>query len=125
MKEKDLDWVLGEIQTGHMSRAEAREEVEKLFPEIVICAAVRAKDGTIYRGHRHGHALYKPFGLQGMPGYEGERPHGDDQGFITSRNRYVTREEAYRIFVESGAVSVDESRHPMAGRMELYSEDLY
>lgn len=93
--------------------------------EIIICAAVRAKDGFIVRGHRHGHALYKPFGLQGIPGYEDERPHGDDQGFITSTNRYVNRKEAYKIFVESGAVSVDEKEHPMKGRDELFSEDLY
>jgi len=92
-------------------------------PEIVICAAVRAKDGKIYRGHRHGHALYKPFGLQGVPGYEDERPYGDDQGFITSRNRYVTRKEGYELQIAAGIESVDKN-NPYAGG-ELYSEDLY
>lgn len=90
--------------------------------EIVICAAVRAKDGTVYRGHRHGHALYKPFGLQGMPGYEDERPHGDDQGFITSKNRYVTREEGMKIQIAAGIPSHDPGGY--RGK-ELFSEDLY
>lgn len=90
--------------------------------EIIICAAVRAKDGKIIPCWRHGNGVYT---LHSIPGYEDERPHGDDQGFLTSKNRYVNREEAYRIFVESGAVSVDEEQHPMASRDELYSEDLY
>lgn len=93
--------------------------------EIIICAAVRAKDGFTYRGHRHSHAIHKPFGLQGVPGYENERPSGDDQGFITSHNRYVNRKEAMQIFKESGAVSADEKQHPIIDRDELYSEDLY
>lgn len=90
--------------------------------EIVICAAVRAKDGFIYRGHRHGHALYKPYGLQGVPGYENERPHGDDQGFITSRNRYVNRKEALELQLAAGIKSVDPGGYRGG---ELYSEDLY
>lgn len=94
----------------------------KELREIVICAAVRAKDGLVYRGHRHGHALYKPFGLQGVPGYEGERPHGDDQGFVTSKNRYVTREEGYQLQLAAGVPSVAPGGY--RGE-ELFSEDLY
>lgn len=90
--------------------------------EIIICAAVRAEDGHIHRGHRHGDAMWA---MQRMPAYEDERPHGDDQGFITSKNRYVNCEEGMRIFKESGAVSADEENHPIANRYELYSEDLY
>jgi hypothetical protein len=56
--------------------------------EIVICAAVRAKDGKIIRGHRHNDAIRA---LHDIPGYEQEHCHGDDQGFVTSTNRYVTR----------------------------------
>ena len=32
-----------------------------------------------------------------MPGYENEYPEGDDQGFVTLDNRFVNREEAYRL----------------------------
>lgn len=88
--------------------------------EVVICAAVRAKDGYIYRGHRHADALR---GLQGMPAYQGERPYGDDQGFITSRNRYVNRTEAARLQKAAGIASVCPSGAYLGG--ECYSEDLY
>jgi hypothetical protein len=86
-------------------------------PEIVICAAVRAKDGTIIRGQGHADALRT---LQGRPGYRDERPHGDDQGFITSRNRYVTRAEGLQLQLAAGIPSARDGY-----TWQLYSEDLY
>jgi hypothetical protein len=62
--------------------------------EIVICAAVRASDGKIVRGRRHVDAIRA---LQATMGYEGENPRGEDQGFVTSENKFVTRWEAYRL----------------------------
>lgn len=91
-------------------------------PEIIICAAVRASDGTVIPCWRHGNGVHT---LHGIPGYEDERPHGDDQGFLTSKSCYVSRKEAYRLFVAAGQISVDEKLHPMTGRDELFSEDLY
>ena len=88
--------------------------------EIVICAAVRAKDGTIIRGHRHNHALRA---LQEIPGYEKERPSSDNQGFITSLNRYVNRKEAAELQIAAGIESADK-KNPYCGG-ECYSEDLY
>lgn len=32
-----------------------------------------------------------------MAGYECENPSGDDQGFVTSADRFVSRREAYRL----------------------------
>lgn len=93
--------------------------------EIVICAAIRASDGYVVRGHRHAHALWA---LQMIPAYKKERPHGLDQGFITSRNRYVGRKEGYRLQKAAGIKSALEGT-PYAGSAyagkELYSEDLY
>jgi len=80
-------------------------------PEIVICAAVRASDGKVVRGHRHNDAIRA---LQAMDGYEGEQPHGEDQGFVTSTNRFVTRGEAYRLHFPN-RTEPD----------ELHSDDLY
>ena len=79
--------------------------------EIIICAAVRASNGKVVRGHRHADAIRA---LQAMHGYEGEQPDGDDQGFVTSTNRFVSREEAYRIHFPN-----------FAGLGELHSDDLY
>lgn len=63
-------------------------------PEIVICAAVRASNGKIVRGYRHNDAIRA---LQAMDGYQDEQPHREDQGFITSADRFVNRQEAYRL----------------------------
>jgi hypothetical protein len=63
-------------------------------PEVVVCAAVRSPDGKIVRGRRHVDAIRA---LQATMGYEGEHPRGEDQGFVTSENRFVTRREAYRL----------------------------
>jgi hypothetical protein len=49
-----------------------------------------------------------------MDGYEGEHPHGEDQGFVTSTNRFVNRQEAYRLHFP-GRAEPD----------ELRSDDLY
>ena len=85
--------------------------------EIVICAAVMADDGSIYRGHRHGDAMNacRQTGRKLANGRE-------QQGFITSLNRYVTREEARRLQDEAGIESVDPEGY--RGKT-LFSEDLY
>lgn len=93
-------------------------------PEIVICSAVRALDGKIVRGHRHHDAIRA---LHMIPGYEKEHcygKNGEDQGFMTSRNRYVTRREGCQLQQAAGIPSIlpfkDSFLHG-----ELYSEDLY
>ena len=87
--------------------------------EIVICAAVKASDGKIVRGHRHADAIRT---LHDMPDYRDERPHGDQQGFITSKNRYVDRREGLRLQQGAGIPSADKDGYRYG---ELYSEDLY
>ncbi len=96
------------------------------LPEIVICAAIRADDGYIVRGHRHNDAIRT---MRGMPRYvDSKAPYGDDQGFITSKNRYVDRREACQIQQAAGIPSFYEQGdepHKAFWNGELYSEDLY
>jgi hypothetical protein len=80
-------------------------------PEIIICAAVRASNGKVVGGHRHNDAIHA---LQALDGYEGEQPHGEDQGFVTSMDRFVNRWEAYRLHFP-------DSTEPD----ELHSDELY
>lgn len=88
----------------------AADESCGVILEIILCAAVRASDGKIVRGYRHVDAIRA---LQEMPGYENEYPHEHDQGFVTVTNRFVNREEAYRLhFLERNEPS------------ELQSDDL-
>ncbi len=85
--------------------------------EICICAAVKASNGMIVIGHRHGHAIRI---IGETPGLEYEQSK-KSQGFITSRNRYVDREEGLQLQLEAGI----KSKSSMGYTNELYSEDLY
>lgn len=87
--------------------------------EIVICAAVISKTGKIYRGHRHSDAL------RTLAEHTGEVPDlwSQSQGFITSKNRYVDRKEAFNLQKLAGIKSVAPEGYDKRG--ELFSEDLY
>lgn len=94
--------------------------------EVVICAAVKAPDGYIIRGHRHSDCVRT---MAGIPRYQGSGAHAsDDEGFITSTGRYVGRKEGYQIQVAAGIPSFLEGGPHADGAYlheELYSEDLY
>lgn len=89
--------------------------------ETCICAAVRLDDGRIFYGHRHHNAMASA------------REHGHDalvaqrmQGFVTTRGRFVDREEGMRLQLAAGIPTADPHR---VGRYveggKLFSEDLY
>jgi hypothetical protein len=91
--------------------AEQREE------ETVVCSAVMADDGSVYRGHRHGHC-FQAIRDEGKK----EMHSADSQGFVTTRNRFVTRKEARSLQDAAGIQSVDKDGY----RYDiLFSEDLY
>ncbi len=88
-------------------------------PEICICAAVKADD-KVFRCHRHHHGLKMVHDAE-------QQDHAltfmsVEQGFITSRNRFVGREEALKLQQAAGLPSVDPSGYRAR---ELFSEDLY
>jgi|GEM_PF-2434206 len=99
--------------------------------EIVICSAVympevKNKDGSlrIIRGHRHHNCFetFRYFLESGQITEEQWSNHPDHQGFITSRNRYVTREEGRLLQDLAGIESVDPDGYRPG---TLFSEDLY
>jgi hypothetical protein len=85
--------------------------------EIVICAAVIATNDEIIRGHRHADCIHtmKRMGLKPKQSHI-------FQGFITSKNRYVSRETGRKLQDAAGIPSASPE-----GYMgdTLYSEDLY
>ncbi len=109
----------------------------KDIPEKIICAAVWYKEipvkkdipvgstnprncptGLVFSGHRHGQCIYTKCAVTGLRDCEsGENV----QGFLTSKNRFVTRREALIIALDQGQV-IDLS--DVRGD-KLYSEDLY
>lgn len=90
--------------------------------EIIICSAIRMPDGYIIRGHRHNDCIAT---ASNIPRYKGSRAHGDNQGFMTSTNRYVTRKEGYEIQKAAGIASRLTDPIEQYHNGELYSEDLY
>ena len=98
---------------------------EKCEFEVCICAAVRY-DGKVWMGHRHAHAYSA---MTDELSYEMSRREmrergvsRAEQGFMTTGNRFVDREEGYRLQVAAGIKS-----HAADGyrNMQLFSEDLY
>lgn len=85
--------------------------------EIVICAAVLAADGRVFRCHRH-HDGLRALSVAGAQYAMREGA----QGFITSRNRYVDRREALALQRAAGIESVAPTGYHAE---ELFSEDLY
>lgn len=88
-----------------------------MVTEIVICAAMITLDGTIIRGHRHHNCRDTAIGM-GLK----VNSHPDNQGFITSKNRFVNRHTAYCLQIGNKIESVAPGGYR---GQELYSEDLY
>ena len=66
--------------------------------EFILCAAIDY-GGTIVSGHRHGDCYEVLKSLIGEIDTD-KLPSRDDQGFLTSENRYVGRKEAWKIAKE-------------------------
>lgn len=91
--------------------------------ETCICAAVRYQDKVWY-GHRHAGALEAMRDeLSWYMNRQELTSIHPEQGFVTTRGRFVNRREAYDIQVAAGRKSVD-TTYGYRGK-ELYSEDLY
>jgi len=82
--------------------------------EICICAAVKDNTGYIWRGHRHADCIF-------LIDQQNRHFKNTDQGFITSENRFVTREEGYQLQITAGIPSFSGGYRGE----RLYSEDLY
>ena len=89
----------------------------KKILEIVICAGIKLKDGRVLRCHRHGDGMLNAHhnGWELFNGIE-------QQGFITSKGRYVSREEGRKLQDKAGIKSADKDGY--RGNT-LFSEDLY
>lgn len=96
--------------------------------ESILCAAIWYKKvdrashrpintpgGVVLCGYRHGNIISQVVALTGKKQFElGE----SIQGFLTSRNRFVDREEAAKIHIQNGG-KLNYST------TDLFSEDIY
>lgn len=89
--------------------------------EIIICSAIKVND-IIFRGHRHCHCFSA---LNDQLSWSRTREQieklSNEQGFVTSHNRFVNRVTALEIATSSGQVI---NKSLVRGK-QLYSEDLY
>ena len=102
--------------------------------EYILCSAIWYKDlplkkdiehnvlpincdrGLVFCGYRHTHCMYTMVSITGLRSVETEV--GEYvQGFLTSKNRFVDREEGARIHRANG--------HKIDFENRLFSEDLY
>lgn len=73
--------------------------------------------GVVFAGYRHGQCIYTKCAVTGLRDAET----GDnEQGFLTSLNRFVDREEAWVI-----AENANQIIREVSGRGTLYSENLW
>lgn len=92
----------------------------------VVCAAIRAEDGTLLLGIRHYSGDMHSQMLARMDGGEKFRHrYGDDQGFVDQRGIYMTREEAYKVAEAAGQIFDQAACREGKNGMQLYSEGLY
>jgi hypothetical protein len=91
--------------------------------ELCICAAIRMPDGEIIRGHRHNHC-YDVVRQRANAKENRENICQAKQGFFTTRNRFVDRQEGMRIQRTSGLPSSQWGDGEYRGDY-LFSEDLY
>jgi hypothetical protein len=76
---------------------------------------VNCDRGLVFCGHRHPHCMYSMISITGLRQCEA----GEEiQGFLTNKNRFVTREESAVIHIANGGTLNYSSNR-------LFSEDLY
>lgn len=100
--------------------------------EYILCSAIWYKDlptqnllatnidkGIIVCGHRHGHiiATVKALAELRTVKFGADSVGETEQGFLTSKNRFVSREEAAIIAFSTGQIAVE--------KLTLYSEDVW
>lgn len=89
----------------------------------VVCAAIRAADGTLLLGARHYDRLMHQIIGEGAKRFANRN--GDDQGFIDQWGVYMTRQEAYQVASDAGQILYPENCVNGLDGPALFSEGLY
>jgi hypothetical protein len=94
-----------------------KPEVAEVLPETIAAAAIKIK-GELFQGGTHGDAWQ--IALIDHPEFDTEPDLQIDSGFLTSTNRYVTREEGMEI-----AKKAEQLRKEVGRRSKLDSNDIW
>jgi hypothetical protein len=96
----------------------------KAEKEFILCAAINF-NGTIVCGHRHGDCYTVLRDLLSKYITPDQLPDRDEQGFLTSHNRFVGRREAWKIAKENGQIVYGLDASENGEESILISENLY
>lgn len=91
----------------------------------VVCAAIRAADGSILLGIRHYSADMHAQIAARRDGEKFKHRHDEDQGFVDQFGVFMSREEAYRVADEQGQIWDWRACGKGLDGPKLYSEGLY
>jgi hypothetical protein len=91
----------------------------------IVCAAIRAADGSVLLGIRHYSADMHAQISARRDGAKFTHRRDPDQGFVDQYGRYLTREEAYPIALANGQIIRQEACGEGLDGPKLYSEGLY
>lgn len=91
----------------------------------VVCAAIRAEDGSVLLGIRHySQDMHDQIEAR-KDGHKFNHRHDEDQGFVDQHGVFMSREEAYQVAADAHQIiSVTSCGKGLDG-MKLYSEGLY
>lgn len=92
--------------------------------EVIVCAAIRHnKTGVIIASIRHFDDIMRNQIKQLNPTDDKEiriEWNGSEQGFLTNKYRFVSRQEAWEIALKQGQI-----KRKVSSEGKLYSENLY
>ncbi len=91
----------------------------------IVCAAIRASDGSVVLGIRHYSAdMHRQLDVR-TDRQKFLHRHDEDQGFVDQHGTFLTREEAYSVAQAAGQILHPEHCGQGLDGPKLYSEGLY
>ncbi len=91
----------------------------------VVCAAIRAADGSVLLGIRHySKDMHSQINAR-IDRVAFLHRHDEDQGFVDQYGVYMSREEAYSVALVAGQIIHPEACGEGLDGPKLYSEGLY
>ncbi len=91
----------------------------------IVCAAIRASDGSVLLGVRHYSADMHHQIAQRHDGHKFYHRLDADQGFVDQFGVFMGREEAYKVAVAAGQLRYPDHCGEGLDGPRLYSEGLY
>jgi hypothetical protein len=91
----------------------------------VVCAAIRAADGSLLFGIRHYSQDMHEQIAQRNDGLKFIHRHDEDQGFVDQRGVFMSRHEAFQVALAAGQIVNPEANGNDPDGPKLYSEGLY